>query len=136
MRFMSTNVGSKKVGEKMTIYGMCVETEWPEILEKIADGTTKLGVCPEETHMNLIGYKAIDFVRMKKLEEVRIVTCDGSPHCVQLHYVGEELRRLFGIEVRHYVIEKGKVYEVSPKAVRTSRYLSKIEKLLSKSSNE
>jgi hypothetical protein len=68
------------------------------------------------------------------LEEVVVLTVDGSPHCIQLHHAVEEARKVTGrqINVRHFVIEGGEALEVSAEAVKVARYLSKIQRLLTK----
>ncbi|MCK5302814.1 MAG: hypothetical protein KAJ96_06725, partial [Candidatus Thorarchaeota archaeon] len=66
------------------------------------------------------------------MNKVTVLTVDGSPHCVQLHFVVEDLKSHFtqDIETAHFVVEKGKVHQVSPKAVKRARHLSKLESML------
>jgi hypothetical protein len=59
---------------------------------------------------------------------VAALTIDGSPHCIQLHFLIEDIKRHFTPEVEtdHYVVEKGNVHQVSAAAVKRARHLSKI----------
>ena len=83
--------------------------------------------------MNQTGFKIASMVSYANLSSVTALTIDGSPHCVQLHYVIEDIKRHFRSEIttHHHVVEKGDVLEVSPTAVKRSRHLSKIEKMIS-----
>jgi len=89
-----------------------------------------LHICLEEVHMNHAGYKIASIVRYSKLEQLTALTVDGSPHCLQLHHLIEDIKRHFTPEIRvqHFVVEKGVVHEISSESVKLSRHLSKIEK--------
>ncbi len=132
-RLIDTNACSKLIREKkkLLIYGTCVKDEHPEILRKYVEDKVPLAVCLEWEHMNMVGFKLITMIKSCELEEISVLTVDGSPHCVQLHMMVEECKKIIpNINVKHYVIYKGNVIEVSERAVKTSRYLSKVEKLL------
>ena len=123
-RLMSINVGDKRIREKgnLLLIGTCMADRFPEIVEeysKTNGGQAVLHVCLEETHVNQAGFKIGSVIRYSGIKNVTVLTVDGSPHCVQLHYVIEDIKRHFtsDIEITHYVVEKGKVYEVSDKAV-------------------
>ena len=130
MDLMSTNAKGKHVrGKRLLLYGTCVESEHPEILDRFS-GYSKLSFCPEKEHINMAFYKLM--AMMAVAEGLTVLTVDGSPHCVQLHYIADEVQRYSrrDFDVRHYVLEKGELVEVSQRAVKVSRYLSKVEKLL------
>ncbi len=78
--------------------------------------------------MNHAGYKLASIIRYSNIRRVTALTVDGSPHCVQLHYLLEDIKRHFVPELltTHYVIEKGELFSVTPEAVKRSRHLSKI----------
>lgn len=127
---LRTNVKSRHIDRKILVHGACIPVEHPEIFGKFAEGTA-LSVCLEEEHINKVAWKLASIVRGRGVEELTVLTVDGSPHCVQLHNAAEDVRALFPkLEVRHYVIEKGKVFKVGPEAVRKSRHLSEVESLL------
>ena len=135
---MSTNVGDKTLRDSghLLLIGSCMQKRFPEIVErfsKMDGGKAVLHICLEETHMNQAGFKIASMVSYANLSSVTALTIDGSPHCVQLHYVIEDIKRHFRSEIttHHYVVEKGDILEVSPSAVKRSRHLSKIEKMIS-----
>ncbi len=132
--FMTVNVCSKKIRERkrLLIYGECVRDEYPELFQLYAEGRVPLAVCMEREHINMVGFKLAGLLARVDVEEVVVLTVDGSPHCVQLHFALEEVEKILGreIERKHYVVENGRVIEISKKAVKKARYLSSIEKYL------
>jgi len=136
-KLMCTNVGDDKIREKgqLLLIGTCMADRYPEIVDEFTrsgGGRAVLHVCLEETHVNQAGFKIGSIVRYTGIKKVTILTVDGSPHCVQLHYVIEDIKKHFtsDIETFHFVVEKGQVHEVSSTAVKKSRHLSKIQTML------
>ncbi|TFG12906.1 4Fe-4S ferredoxin [Candidatus Thorarchaeota archaeon] len=134
---MRINVGDNRIREKgnLLLVGSCVMSRYKELVDEFSlkhGGQYALQVCLEETHVNQAGFKIGSIVRYSNVKKITVLTVDGSPHCVQLHYVVEDIKRHFTpeIAIEHFVIEKGEVLEVSAKAVKKSRHLSKIEKML------
>ncbi len=123
---------------KILLMGRCVEVEHSDALVTFRDsGYSILSVCLEEEHINMVGFKLAGILRRCRdfLEEVAVLTVDGSPHCVQLHFMVEEAFKVTGLEGeirrRHFVIVKGEgVVEVPKESVKVARYLSKVSKLI------
>jgi hypothetical protein len=135
-QLMRINVGDQNLRErgKLLLIGSCMD-RYPDIVEEFSErngGFAALQVCLEETHVNQAGFKIGSIIKYAGITDVVVLTVDGSPHCIQLHYVIEDIKRHFAPEITtaHYVIEKGIVYEVSAEAVKRSRHLSKIQKML------
>lgn len=134
---MSINVGDERLRNKgkILLIGSCMN-RFPEIVKEFTQrdgGQVVLHVCLEETHVNQAGFKIGSIIKYSGISEVTALTVDGSPHCVQLHYVIDDVKRHFAPEIttKHFVIEKGKVHEISTDAVKASRHLSKIQKMIS-----
>lgn len=133
---MRINVGDSRLRNKsrLLLVGSCMD-RFPEIVRKFSEemeDAAVLHICLEESHVNQAGFKIGSIVRYSGIEKITVLTVDGSPHCVQLHFVLEDVKRHFtpDIEIIHLVVEKGKVHEISSQAVKTSRHLSKVQKLL------
>ncbi len=123
---MKTSINSKRLTDKILVYGSCISEEHPEILKRF-ENYSALDTCLEEQHVSKIGHKITEIVRAKAPKEVAILSMDGSPHCIQLHYAAEETKRFFpGLKVKHFVIEGGKLVEVTRSKVRRSRHLSEL----------
>ncbi len=128
MDLMSTNAKGKNIrGKKLLLYGYCLD-ENPQYLEEFED-YAKLSFCPEKEHINMAFYKLM--AMMSVAQELVVITVDGSPHCVQLHYIADEVLRYSEkkFPLRHFVVNNGKIVEISPEDVKLSRYLSKIKRL-------
>ncbi|OYT61129.1 MAG: 4Fe-4S ferredoxin [Thermofilum sp. ex4484_15] len=121
-----------RLRRKLLIYGTCVRDEYPRILSDFSKGRVALAVCLEEEHFNMVGLKLASIVARVPLEELVILTVDGSPHCVQLHHLAEEVHKVAKNcpEPQHFVIEGGEAVKVDRKAVKLARYLSKVSKIL------
>lgn len=137
---MSTNVGSRRIRElgKILILGSCIIDEYLYLYQNLEKGYVVLHVCMETVHFNMVSLKIASILGRIPIKEIVVLTVDGSPHCVQLHTAVEEAVKITNSSVitRYIVIENGKLIEVSNKAVKTSRYLSKIDKLLKRSNDE
>ena len=134
---MSTNVGDKRLREKglLLIVGTCMHSRYPQIVKEFEEkdgGQALLQVCLEETHANQAGFKIGSIVRYSNIKRITALTIDGSPHCVQLHFLIEDIKRHFTPEVGvlHYVIEKGEVHKIDSAAVKRARHLSKLQSML------
>ena len=108
---------------------------YPNIVQNFSEkneGFAVLHICLEETHVNQAGFKIGSIIKYAGISDVAALTVDGSPHCIQLHYVIEDIKRHFAPEITtaHFVVEKGIVHEISAEAVKRSRHLSKIQKML------
>ncbi|WXG42370.1 MAG: hypothetical protein WED07_16660 [Candidatus Freyarchaeum deiterrae] len=130
MRLLETNAGSKMVrGKDLLFYSVCIEKEHPNIFREFSEGRTLLWVCLESEHLNMLVYKIASMLRLDEPpRSISVLTVDGSPHCIQLHYAVEEAKKISGsdIEARHFVLSKGKVEEVTSQTVKKSRYLGKL----------
>ena len=134
-RLLDTNARSRvfRDKDKLLIIGRCIEIEHPGILENYLEEYGVLSVCPEAEHVNMVGFKLAGILARNRFRELTVLTVDGSLHCTQLHWMVEEVCKITGcegIKRRHLVIYKGRVYEISLKTVKTSRYLYHVNRLI------
>lgn len=132
---LETNLGDKRLREKRKILltGTCLIRRHPEILKEFLDryeNPAHVHVCLEAYHMDQVGYKLTLMIRYSSIEELTVLTIDGSPHCLQLHYLAEDQRKFHDLKINHFVIEKGKIHEIEPRAVKASRHLHEVQKLI------
>ncbi|MCX8168706.1 MAG: 4Fe-4S ferredoxin [Candidatus Methanomethylicia archaeon] len=127
---MEVNVASKEIRnkKKILLVGTCLINEYPKIIEKYIEGKVKLNICLEREHFNMACLKLASIIARVPLEEVIILTVDGSPHCIQLHFMMDEIEKITGKKLnrRHIVVYKGKDIEVNVENVKKARYLTKI----------
>ncbi|WP_440059753.1 4Fe-4S ferredoxin [Thermogladius sp. 4427co] len=119
---------------KLLIIGRCIEVEHYGILKNFIDmGYCPLSVCLEAEHVNMVGFKLAGILARGSYDEVAVLTVDGSLHCTQLHWMVEEVFKIMNLSKtvrKHYVVYEGEVKEISPQAVKTSRFLYKVENLI------
>ncbi|MHA2378659.1 MAG: hypothetical protein ACXADO_08145 [Candidatus Thorarchaeota archaeon] len=84
-------------------------SRFPEIADEfkqMVGGQAALHVCLEETHASQAGFKIGSIVRYSGTKRVTLLTIDGSPHRVQLHFLIDDIKRQFTPEVDtlHFVV--------------------------------
>jgi len=131
---LSVNVGASFLRrlKRFLLVGSCVLEEHTEVAKEYAKDRVCLHICLEAFHMNMAETKLACVVQLHQPAELLVLTVDGSPHCLQLHVIAEDLRRYFNLslEVKHVVIEHGHPYAISEAAVKTARHLHSIQQLL------
>ncbi len=117
----------------MVIVGSCLDKMQPEAykeLEKISDNIYE--VCLEKTHINMVITKIIGMICRSNINKIVFATVDKSPHCVQLHYIENEIRKamdITNINIVHYVDVDNKLIEISNETIKKSKNLSELERI-------
>ncbi|MHA1263760.1 MAG: hypothetical protein ACTSRS_00850 [Candidatus Helarchaeota archaeon] len=133
---LECNVGDERFRKtrRLLLYGTCLPDRYPKIFQEFAEGRAPVHACLEDLHMDHVGYKLVNIIKFSKIQELTILTIDGSPHCYQLHVLGQDILRHFTSEgevhVSHFVIEKGTIYEISYQAITVARHLHRVQKLI------
>ena len=128
---MSTNCYD--VEDTMVITGSCLENMQPEAykeLKKLSNNIYK--VCLESTHFNMILSKIIGMISRTNINKIIFATVDKSPHCIQLHYIENEIRKAMNINnisMIHYVAVDNKLIEISKETIKKSKSLSELEQI-------
>lgn len=131
-----TTAHTNNVQGTVALYGYDIHQVAPHHLHRLIDGVEgRVNVyhfCAEKSHIHELAQKLPTILRLGRVDNLHILTKDGSPHDVQIHTLTEEVAENLNFRgnVCHYVVEKGRMYEVSRKAVRRSRHLSEIEQTL------
>ncbi|MBD3229686.1 MAG: 4Fe-4S ferredoxin [Candidatus Lokiarchaeota archaeon] len=132
---LETSVSEKRFRKKkLLLYGSCIEENYPEILKQFLkkEDIEPIHICLETFHMDHVGYKLANIIKYSKIEFMTILTVDGSPHCLGLHMIAQDIIRNFSpnLIVEHWVIEKGKLFQISKEAIKTARHLHMVKQLL------
>lgn len=120
------------IDETIIIVGTCLKHMQPEgykKLEKISKNIYNL--CLENTHVNMVITKIGGMIRTGKVHNIIFATADESPHCIQMHYIQDELREMMNLEninIKNYVVVNDELIEVSPKLILLSKKLSELKK--------
>ena len=121
------------VDETIIVVGSCLKNMQPkgyEELQKISNNIYEL--CLEETHINMAITKIGGMLRTKKIKRIIFASVDKSPHCIQLHYIQDELKKMMNIsdiEIENYVVVDNKLIKISTEIISLSKNLSKLSNL-------
>ena len=120
------------VDETIIIVGSCLpnmDKKAYEKLSKISDNIYDL--CLESSHINMAITKVGGMLRTGKVRKIIFATVNKSPHCIQVHYIQDELRKMMNldnIEIINYVADSGNLIEISKDTISLSKDLVKLEK--------
>ena len=121
------------VDETIIVVGSCLKNMQPkgyEELKKISNNIYDL--CLEETHINMAITKMGGMLRTNKIKKIIFASVDKSPHCIQLHYIQDELRKMMNlsnVEIENYVIVDNELITISTETISLSKNLSKLSNL-------
>jgi len=119
------------IDETIIIVGTCLKSMQPKgykKLEKISKNIYNL--CLENTHVNMAITKIGGMIRTGKVHNIIFATVDESPHCIQMHYIQDELREMMNLEninIKNYVVVNDKLIEISPELILLSKKLSELK---------
>lgn len=119
------------VDETIVIVGSCLKNMQPkgyEKIEKISKNIYEL--CLEETHINMAITKIGGILRTGKVKNIIFATVDKSPHCVQVHYIRNELEKMMNlkdINITNYVVVENELIEINNEIISLSKTLSKLK---------
>ena len=71
-------------------------------------------------------------LRTNRIKKIIFASVDKSPHCIQLHYIQDELRKMLNlsnIEIENYVIVDNELKKISTSTISLSKNLSKLSNL-------
>ena len=64
------------------------------------------------------------------VKKIIFTTVDKSPHCIQVHYIENEIKKamdLSNIEIVHYVCVDNELIEISKDTINKSKSLAKLQ---------
>ena len=115
------------VEENMCIIGTCLKNMQKEVYESLEkEYGTIYEVCLEQAHINMLITKLIGMLSRVKVKKLIFASVDRSPHCVQLHYVENEIRKAMNLddtEIIHYIAKDNKLYEIPKNIINLSKDL-------------
>ena len=127
------------VGKNIIIVGSCLERMQKDAyknLEKMSEDIFEL--CLEVNHINMAITKIIGILSRVKVEKIIFATVDKSPHCVQMHYIENEIAKamdISNIEIVHYVAVDNQLIKISKNTISKSKALAELEKITKKENN-
>ena len=121
------------VTETIAIVGSCLKNMQPLGFEKIKNISPNIyELCLEETHINMAITKISGMIRTGKIKNIIFATVDKSPHCVQVHYIRNELEKMMNlndINIINYVIVDDELIEIDSNLISLSKSLAKLKNI-------
>lgn len=118
------------VPENLVIIGSCLPKMEAKAFEKLKNEYGEIfEVCLEEIHLNMVITKVIGMLSRVKVKKVIFATVDKSPHCIQMHYIENEIKKAMSLdetEFIHYVAVDDRLIEVSNEVIKKSKSLAKL----------
>ena len=125
------------VEDTIIIMGNCIPVMQPKGYEQLKKLSKNIyEICLEQTHMNMAVSKLAGMLRTGKINKIIFATVDKSPHCVQLHYVSNELKKIMNLEkiqIENYVIVNNELVKIEPDIISLSKNLNELNKKIDKS---
>ena len=91
--------------EEIIIVGSCLKVMQPQAYEQLERmGLPIFDLCLEQTHVNMAITKVLGLIRAKGIKKIIFASVDRSPHCIQLHYIQDEIRKI--VEEKYYILDK------------------------------
>jgi len=120
------------VEDTIIIVGSCLKYMQPKGFDKLKQISNNIyELCLEETHINMAITKIGGMLRTGKIHKIIFATVDKSPHCIQMHYIQDELKKMMNIDnidIKNYVVVDNELEEITPEIISLSKNLSKLKK--------
>ena len=120
------------ISKTIIVVGSCVKYMQPQGYKKLQNISNNIyELCLEETHINMAITKVGGMLRTNKVKRIIFASVDKSPHCIQLHYIQDELRKMMdlsNVEIENYVIVDNELFKISPEVITLSKNLKELSK--------
>lgn len=118
--------------DSIIICGSCLQNMQPIAYEKLEKMSLPIyHICLEEIHVNMAITKILGMIRTKKVSKIIFASVDKSPHCIQLHYIQDEIVKLgLSVEIVNYIAVDNSLIEISKNAIKLSKNLCELNKLI------
>lgn len=120
------------VGKTIIIIGSCLPNMDKKAFDKLKKITNNIyDLCLEQTHINMSITKIGGMLRTNKVKKIIFATVNKSPHCIQMHYIQDELNKMMDlkdIEIINYVSDNGELIKIHPSTISLSKNLIELER--------
>ena len=115
--------------KEIIIVGTCLKQMQPEAYKELeAKNMPMFNLCLEESHINMAITKILGMIRAQNITKIIFASVDRSPHCIQLHYIQDEIRKLgFNLVMENYVAIDNKLEYIDSETISLSKNLFKLK---------
>ena len=120
-------------GNNIIVVGSCLKHMQPQAFEKLQKLNLPIfELCLEQTHINMAITKLLGMIRAKNIKKIIFASVDKSPHCIQLHYIQDEITKLnFNTYFINYVAVNNELVEISKETISLSKNLKQLNEIKS-----
>lgn len=122
------------VSETIVVVGSCLKSMQPNGYKKLEQISNNIySLCLEETHINMAITKVGSMLRTGKINKIIFATVDKSPHCIQMHYIQDELKKMMNLQdvlVENYVVVDNTLIKIKPEIISLSKNLNKLSNII------
>lgn len=112
------------------IAGSCLPAMQPEGFAHLrSEADCCFMLCLEQTHINMAITKLGGMLYTGQVHRMIFATVDESPHCVQMHYIQNELRQMMALPdvvIENYVVVENRPVRLTPEIILRSKKLSSL----------
>ena len=118
--------------EEIIIVGSCLKAMQPKAFKQLEKFDLPIfDLCLEHTHINMAITKVLGMIRAKNIKKIIFASVDKSPHCIQIHYIQDEISKLgFKVEFINYVAVDNSLVEISKDTISLSKNLSRLQQII------
>lgn len=131
---MTSNVFEWK--NPLIISGTCLPRMDEKAFEKVKKLSENIAfLCLENTHMNMAAHKIASIVETGNVKDFIFISVDKSPHCMQLHHIGRELKKILkrdDLTFTSYVANQGELIQISDEVISLSKNFAKLSEKMKK----
>ena len=129
---LKTNVYD--VDEAIIVVGSCLKRMQPKAFDMLKEfGYEIYELCLEESHVNMAVGKLCGMLARVEMRKIIFATVDNSPHCIQMHYIENEIRKIMkldNLETEHYIAVDEKLIKIENETIKLSKSLNALQNLL------
>lgn len=127
---LETNIYDAK--GKILICGTCLQFMQSKGYKKIIqDYDDILFLCLEKDHINMAITKVCGMLSTGKVSSITFASVNKSPHCTQLHYIKNEIKRVMDYdklpEMKNIIVQDNEIYEISDECLSISKDLVRLQ---------
>ena len=117
--------------DKIIVVGSCLQNMQPKSYQELEKFNLPIfELCLEQTHVNMAITKLLGMIRAKQIKKVIFASVDRSPHCIQLHYIQDEITKLgFNVEFVNFVATENELIEIPKEVISLSKNLCKLKNI-------
>lgn len=120
------------VSGNVLICGTCLPSMQKEGYEELSkEYDTILSLCLEKDHINMAITKICGMISTGKMKSVTFASVNKSPHCTQLHYIKNEIKRVMGevdIEIKNIIVQNNEIFVIDDEILSLSKDLVRLSK--------